>query len=145
MSDNPYGVKPGQVWADTFSGRNAVVVSVRDDHAYMLGVATTVNTSRKLASFSPHCNFILVEEGQPLPMKTPQAAKTAPYLTVIPDRNPKNKPHLSLGEAKKAVLFRLRGERLAVTCSVYQWNDEMAWVPLWKIDAGTLREDMPWN
>lgn len=69
---------------------------------------------------------------------------TAPFLTVIPDRNPKNKPHLSLGEAKKAVLFRLKGDELDVPCMVYQWNESKGWVRLWKIDAGTQRGDLPW-
>ena len=36
------------------------------------------------------------------------APTDAPYMTIIPGRNPKNKPHLTLGDAKKAVLFRLQ-------------------------------------
>jgi hypothetical protein len=71
--------------------------------------------------------------------------QNAPYLTIIPDRNPKNKPHLSLGEAKKAVLFRLDGDELTVPCMVYQWVDSKGWERLWKIDGGTMREAMPWH
>jgi hypothetical protein len=26
----------------------------------------------------------------------------------------------------------------------YQWIDAKGWELLWKIDAGTLREDLPW-
>jgi len=69
----------------------------------------------------------------------------APYMTIIPGRNPKNKPHLTLGDAKKAVLFRLQSNELDVPCMAYQWIDGKGWERLWKIDAGTLREDMPWN
>jgi hypothetical protein len=69
----------------------------------------------------------------------------APYMTIIPGRNPKNKPHLTLGDAKKAVLFRLQSNELDVPCMAYQWIDAKGWELLWKIDAGTLREDLPWN
>lgn len=69
---------------------------------------------------------------------------TAPFLTVIPDRNPKNKPHMTIGEAKKAVLFRLRGDELDVRCMVYKW-EPTGWERLWNIPAGTQRDDLPWH
>jgi len=68
---------------------------------------------------------------------------TAPFMTIIPGRNPKNKAHMTLGEAKKAVLFRLRSNELDVPCMVYKWQ-HVGWERVWKIDAGTLREDLPW-
>jgi hypothetical protein len=70
---------------------------------------------------------------------------TAPYLTVIRGRTPQNKPHLSLGEAKKAVVFRLWGEVLEVPCLVYRWVDNKGWELIWKVEAGTHRKAMPWN
>lgn len=69
----------------------------------------------------------------------------APYLTIIPDRHPRLKPHLTLGEAKKAVLYRLgHSETLRVPCMVYQWVDSKGWVRMWSIEQGTHREHMPW-
>lgn len=145
MSANPYGVKPGQVWADASSGREAIVVSVSTSHAYLQGLESSVVTSRKLDSFYPHCGFNFVREGEPLPKKTVRPASNAPYMTDIPDRRPQRKPHLTLGEAKKAVLFRLQSEELGVPCMVYQWDDKKGWERLWKIDAGTKRGDLPWH
>lgn len=66
-----------------------------------------------------------------------------PYLSIIPDRHPKRKLHDNLGLAKKAVLYRLNRERLSVPVHVYEWKDG-TWKPLWSIEAGTAREDMPW-
>ena len=71
--------------------------------------------------------------------------KTAPYMTVIQDRAPRNKPHLTFGEAKKAVLYRLNGrDELSVMCSVFKWTDGVGWERMWRIDAGTPREALPW-
>lgn len=74
------------------------------------------------------------------------APSISPYLTIIPDRSPVKKAHESLGQAKKAVLFRAGGKQnaLKVPATVYQWDDKKGWVTLWKIDAGTKREDLPW-
>lgn len=67
-----------------------------------------------------------------------------PYLTIIPDRNPRQKAHTHLGQAKKAVLYRLIRDELSVPCMVYQWTAK-GWETLWNIPAGTDRKDMPWN
>lgn len=69
---------------------------------------------------------------------------TAPFMTIIPDRNPKNKTHLTLGQAKKAVLVRMSGDELDVPCMVYKW-EPTGWERVWKIDAGTKRDDLPWH
>jgi hypothetical protein len=69
----------------------------------------------------------------------------SPYLTLIPDRAPKQKAHMSLGQAKKAVLYRLHREALSIECLVYQWDSAKGWVKMWDIPRGTRREDMPWN
>jgi hypothetical protein len=66
-----------------------------------------------------------------------------PYLTWVPGRNPYQKTHDSLGQAKKAILFRLTVNGLAENCRVYKWQDNK-WKLLWDIPEGTQREDMPW-
>lgn len=71
-------------------------------------------------------------------------APIAPYLTNLPDRVPRNKTHESLGQAKKAVLYRVQGDELKVPATVYQWQDKKGWQTLWKIEAGTKRKDLPW-
>ena len=70
--------------------------------------------------------------------------ETMPYLTIIPDRAPRQKPHASLGQAKKAVLYRLSHEVLSIPVKVYRWTDD-GWELLWDIKEGTHREDMPWK
>lgn len=69
---------------------------------------------------------------------------TAPYMSIIPGRFPKNKAHLTLGDAKKAVLHKLQSNELDVPCMVYKW-EPTGWERLWKIDAGTLRAELPWK
>lgn len=71
-------------------------------------------------------------------------ATIVPYLSIIPDRHPKRKLHDNIGLAKKAVLYRLRGEELSVPCQVYEWKAD-TWKSLWNIEAGTKREEMPWH
>lgn len=71
--------------------------------------------------------------------------KTAPYLTLITGRNPYKKTHLSLGQAKKAVLIRLRRDKLDSHCMVYQWNDKVGWCRFWNLPVDTSREDLPWT
>lgn len=71
--------------------------------------------------------------------------KTAPYMSIIPMRQPRRKPHLTLGQAKKAVLAQIRGEELAGPCMVYQWIDNQGWERLWSLPAATKREDLPWK
>jgi hypothetical protein len=73
-------------------------------------------------------------------LETPQIS---PYLTIIPDRAPRQKSHASLGQAKKAVLNRLSIEGLSTDIRVYKWADS-GWQLLWEIKKGTLREEMPW-
>lgn len=71
-------------------------------------------------------------------------ADTAPYLTYVLDRNPPKKPHLTLGEARKAILFRVQNGVLTVPCMVYKWSDTKGWDRMWKLEAGTRKEDLPW-
>lgn len=68
-----------------------------------------------------------------------------PYLTTIPDRSPSQKAHTSLGQAKKAVSYRLHGGELAVVCIIHEWVDSKGWVVKWRIPAGTKGEDLPWR
>jgi hypothetical protein len=73
-------------------------------------------------------------------------ADIMPYLTIIPDRVPRQKAHTNLGQAKKAVLFRLRDdgdEGLSTPIKVYKWTDS-GWELMWDIAEGTPREAMPW-
>jgi hypothetical protein len=74
---------------------------------------------------------------------TVETPEIAPYLTIIPDRAPRQKSHASLGQAKKAVLFRLGLEGLSIDVRVYKWTSG-GWDLLWEIKKGTLREEMPW-
>jgi len=66
-----------------------------------------------------------------------------PYLTLIPDRAPRQKSHMSLGQAKKAVLYRLSHDVLTVPARVYRWTHD-GWELMWDIKEGTHREEMPW-
>jgi len=66
-----------------------------------------------------------------------------PFATIVPDRIPRQKSHANLGQAKKAVLFRLRNESLATPVKVYKWTDS-GWELMWDIPEGTPREGMPW-
>lgn len=66
-----------------------------------------------------------------------------PYLTIIPDRVPRQKVHVNLGQTKKAVLFRLRNETLSTPVKAYRWTDS-GWELMWDIAEGTTREGMPW-
>lgn len=66
-----------------------------------------------------------------------------PYLTIIPDRVPRQKAHMTLGQAKKAVLFRLQDEALSTPVKAYKWTDS-GWELMWDITEGTRREAMPW-
>lgn len=67
-----------------------------------------------------------------------------PYLTIVPDRVPRQKAHANLGQTKKAVLFRLRDEALSTPVKAYRWTDS-GWELMWDIAEGTLREEMPWR
>lgn len=66
-----------------------------------------------------------------------------PYLTIIPDRVPRQKAHTNLGQTKKAVLFRLREDALSTPVKVYKWTDS-GWELMWDIAEGTPRGSMPW-
>ena len=72
-----------------------------------------------------------------------QPPATTPYLTEIPDRAPLQKVHTDLGQAKKAILYRLSSERLTQPCKIYRWG-KSGWELLWDIKEGTKREEMPW-
>jgi hypothetical protein len=69
----------------------------------------------------------------------------APFLTSIPDREPRRKAHEHLRDARKAVTVRIHRGVLDVPVHVYQWSDAEGWVLLWKLLAGTPEEDLPWN
>lgn len=71
------------------------------------------------------------------------APTMSPYLSIIPDRSPRKKAHESLGQAKKAVLYRLSSNELQVPCIVYEWKDN-TWTELWRVEAGTKRSELPW-
>lgn len=76
---------------------------------------------------------------------TVEAPEILPYLTLVPDRTPRQKAHTSLGQAKKAVLFRLDiNDKLKYPCRIYKWSG-LGWELLWDIPADTTRLDMPWR
>lgn len=75
---------------------------------------------------------------------TSEAPPVLPYLTWVPHRTPRNKAHEDLGQAKKAILFRLQDGELVTDCKVYKWANNQ-WELLWDIKQGTRRWDMPWH
>lgn len=73
------------------------------------------------------------------------APAMSPYLTVIPDRSPVKKAHESLGQAKKAIVFRAREtDGLKTTCYLYEWVDGKGWETLHRLAQGTTKEALPW-
>ena len=74
-----------------------------------------------------------------------EAPAPHPYLTVIPDRSPRQKVHTDVQQARKAILYRVGGnaDTLKVGCKVYKWTAQ-GWETLWDIPAGTDRKAMPW-
>ena len=74
---------------------------------------------------------------------TIQTPKLAPYLTWIGNRTPHQKPHYGRGQAQKAVLFRMRGDKLSEQVRVYEWKAN-GWELLWDIPEGTPRSELPW-
>jgi hypothetical protein len=72
-------------------------------------------------------------------------ARATPYLTVIPDRLPKQKVHASLGHAKNAINYRDQWRTgIPSDCVIFEWKDD-AWQVLYEIPKGTHGGDMPWN
>lgn len=69
--------------------------------------------------------------------------KIMPYLTLIPNRNPRQKQHTDLGQAKKAILYRLDQGATIVDARIYRWSNH-GWELLYTIPAGTTRGAMPW-
>lgn len=81
-------------------------------------------------------------------MSTPTllpAIKVYPYLTICPDRRPKQKVHTSLGHAKNAIIARDNwGVGLREDCAIYEWQDNQ-WHLLFEIPKGTCSRSMPWH
>lgn len=75
---------------------------------------------------------------------TVETPPVAQFLTWVPERTPRNKPHDDLGQAQKAVLFRLdEDETLRTDCRIYKWA-VTEWELLYDIKMGTNRKEMPW-
>ena len=68
-----------------------------------------------------------------------------PWLTHIPDREPRRKAHEFLRDAKKAVHGKVVRGVLDQPVHVYRWSDATGWELVWKLLAGTPVEDLPWN
>lgn len=77
-----------------------------------------------------------------------------PYASIVPDRSPALKYHVGLGRAKSAVAwerpnyynretrqFEYRGVRGG---EVFE-RDGHSWRLLYRVEAGTLPEDLPWR
>ncbi len=77
-----------------------------------------------------------------------------PYASIVPDRDPALKYHVGLGRAKSALAWELsnrfnyetrqfeyRGVRGG---EVYERNGH-SWKLLYRVEAGTLPEDLPWK
>ena len=71
--------------------------------------------------------------------------EAAPFLTHVPDREPRRKAHEHLRDAVKAVNVRVYRGVLDVPVHVYRWSDQTGWELVWKLLAGTPEEDLPWN
>jgi hypothetical protein len=69
--------------------------------------------------------------------------KVLPFLTMIANRAPMQKAHVSQGQAKKAVLNRIHRGKLSEPVKVYQWTNH-GWDILWDLPEGMLRDELPW-
>jgi hypothetical protein len=75
-----------------------------------------------------------------------------PYLTIIPNRSPREKTHVNIGHAKNAVQAKMsyRGAygyanyQTTVHIAVYEWLDNQ-WSLLWDIPSGTPESKLPWK
>ena len=70
-----------------------------------------------------------------------------PYMTVIPERNPRQKLHGTIGQAKAAATTpgRIYAPRdyAKKDVAIYEWNSETeSWDLLYEIRAG---EKLPWR
>lgn len=80
--------------------------------------------------------------------------KGLPYASIVPDRSPELKYHNGLHRAKSAVAYERppfylhRGQRLeygGVRGGEIYERDGHAWKLLFRVEAGTLPEDLPWR
>lgn len=150
---NPQEVKTGQVWLDTSqtsNGRQVRVDKVVGIYAYTTNIDPNVTGKKvnrvRIAQLRKMSNYRLIDTTEhPKTMNEPmEAPAVEPYLTVIPDRTPRQKAHTSLGQARKAVLFRLDiNDKLSLPCRIYKWSG-LGWELLWDIPADTERKAMPW-
>lgn len=70
------------------------------------------------------------------------AAPPHAYATHIPDRRPMFKTHKSVGQAKCAVINKLRGGRARHGMTIYQFEGGQ-YLPWLRIEPGQRREDIP--
>jgi len=71
--------------------------------------------------------------------------KATPYLSVIPDRHPRQKVHANLGHAKNAVIYRDQWRRgIPEDCVIFEWKNDQ-WQVLYEIPKGTRGDAMPWQ
>jgi hypothetical protein len=78
-------------------------------------------------------------------VSTLKPAISTPYLSVCPDRSPRQKVHTNLGHAKNAVAYRDQwGHGLHAACQIYEWKDN-EWSLLYDVPAGTRSNNMPWH
>lgn len=70
------------------------------------------------------------------------AAPPRPYATDIPDRRPMFKTHAGIGQAKNAVINKLRAGRARHSMTIYRLEGG-EYRPLVRIEAGQRREEVP--
>lgn len=78
-------------------------------------------------------------------MSKPTAIPAAPphaYATDIPDRRPQFKTHKGIGQAKNAVVNKLRGGRARHGMIIYRLEGG-EYLPWLRIEAGQRREEIP--
>lgn len=77
-----------------------------------------------------------------------------PYASIVPTRTPALKYHVGLGRAKAAVAWELsnrynyetrRFEYQGVRGGEVYKRDGHSWQLLYRVEAGTLPEDLPWK
>lgn len=77
---------------------------------------------------------------KPLPLPV----RPTPYMSVVPERRPEQKAHMSIGHAKSAVGAKLNnyGHGSSYDMAIYEWKDN-GWELLYDVPKGT--SVAPWH
>lgn len=65
------------------------------------------------------------------------------FATIIPDRRPTVRYHVSLVQAKKAIAYKV-GIHTARGGELYEWYNDR-WILRYRVEPQTPLVEMPWN